>query len=197
MCSSSGTSRSRRWGSDVLIRVRRPGQAGRVAHHGGQAVLARPVLGWSRPKIPIRGWDVAGRVEAVGSGVTDFRPGDEVLGEAQRGSFAELTVAPADKLVRKPSRISFEQAAAVPVSGTTAIQALQRQGAPAARAVGPGDRRRRRCGDVHGADRQGHGRDGDRRGEHAKARSPPARSAQTTWSTTRARASRTARGGGT
>jgi NADPH:quinone reductase-like Zn-dependent oxidoreductase len=60
--------------------------------------------------------------------VTDFRPGDEVLGEAQRGSFAELTVAPADKLVRKPSRISFEQAAAVPVSGTTAIQALRDKG---------------------------------------------------------------------
>jgi NADPH:quinone reductase-like Zn-dependent oxidoreductase len=47
------------------------------------------------------------------------------MGEAQRGSFAELTVAPADTLVRKPSRISFEQAAAVPVSGTTAIQALR------------------------------------------------------------------------
>jgi len=51
-----------------------------------------------------------------------------VMGEAQRGSFAELTVAPADKLVRKPERLSFEQAAAVPVSGTTAIQALRDKG---------------------------------------------------------------------
>lgn len=114
---------------DVLIRVRAAGAGPDVWHiMAGKPYMARPVLGWSRPKIPIRGWDVAGTVEAVGSGVTDFRPGDEVLGEAQRGSFAELTVAPADKLVRKPSRISFEQAAAVPVSGTTAIQALRDKG---------------------------------------------------------------------
>src|SRR4030095_13936688 len=82
---------------DVLIRVRAAGAGPDVWHiMAGKPYMARPVLGWSRPKIPIRGWDVAGRVEAVGSGVSDFRPGDEVLGEAQRGSFAELTVAPAD-----------------------------------------------------------------------------------------------------
>jgi NADPH:quinone reductase-like Zn-dependent oxidoreductase len=60
--------------------------------------------------------------------VTEFEPGDEVMGSAERGSFAELTVAPADKLVRKPERLSFEQASAVPVSGTTAIQALRDKG---------------------------------------------------------------------
>lgn len=60
--------------------------------------------------------------------MTEFRPGDEVMGTAERGSFAELTVSPADKLVRKPERISFEQASAVPVSGTTAIQALRDKG---------------------------------------------------------------------
>jgi NADPH:quinone reductase-like Zn-dependent oxidoreductase len=91
----------------------------------GKPYMARPVLGFGKPKVPIRGWDVAGTVEAVGSSVTEFAPGDEVMGEAQRGSFAELTVAPDDTLVRKPSRISFEQAAAVPVSGVTAIQALR------------------------------------------------------------------------
>jgi len=94
----------------------------------GKPYMARPVLGWSRPKIRIRGWDVAGTVEAVGSAVTEFARGDEVMGEAQRGSFAELTVAPAGTLIRKPSRISFEQAAAVPVSGSTAIQALRDKG---------------------------------------------------------------------
>lgn len=111
---------------DVLIRVRAAGVGPDVWHvMAGKPYMARLVLGWSKPKVPIRGWDVAGIVEAVGASVTEFAPGDEVLGEAQRGSFAELTVAPADTLVRKPSRISFEQAAAVPVSGVTAIQALR------------------------------------------------------------------------
>ena len=111
---------------DVLIRVRAAGAGPDVWHiMTGKPYMARPMLGFGKPKVPIRGWDVAGVVEAVGSAVTGFAPGDEVMGEAQRGSFAELTVAPADKLVRKPSRISFEQAAAVPVSGVTAIQTLR------------------------------------------------------------------------
>jgi NADPH:quinone reductase-like Zn-dependent oxidoreductase len=112
--------------NDVLIRVRAAGAGPDVWHiMAGKPYMARPMLGWGRPKIPIRGWDVAGTVEAVGSSVTEFGPGDEVMGSAERGSFAELTIAPADKLVRKPERLSFEQAAAVPVSGTTAIQALR------------------------------------------------------------------------
>src|ERR687887_1003988 len=110
--------------NDVLIRVRAAGVGPDVWHiMAGKPYMARPVIGFRRPKVRIRGWDVAGIVEKVGSSVTEFKPGDEVMGEAQRGSFAELTVAPADKLVRKPSRLSFEQAAAVPVSGVTAIQA--------------------------------------------------------------------------
>jgi NADPH:quinone reductase-like Zn-dependent oxidoreductase len=114
---------------DVLIRVRAAGAGPDVWHiMAGKPYMARPVLGFRRPKVRIRGWDVAGTVEAVGSAVTEFRPGDEVMGEAQRGSFAERAVAPADKLVRKPSRLSFEQAAAVPISGTTAIQALRDKG---------------------------------------------------------------------
>ena len=64
------------------------------------------------------------------------------MGSAERGSFAELTVAPADKLVRKPERLTFEQAAAVPVSGTTAIQALRDKGHVRPGTVGAGDRRR-------------------------------------------------------
>jgi NADPH:quinone reductase-like Zn-dependent oxidoreductase len=114
---------------DVLIRVGAAGAGPDVWHiMAGKPYMARPALGLGRPKIPIRGWDVAGTVEAVGPAVTEFRPGDEVMGTAERGSFAELTVAPADKLVRKPERLTFEQAAAVPVSGTTAIQALRDKG---------------------------------------------------------------------
>jgi NADPH:quinone reductase-like Zn-dependent oxidoreductase len=115
--------------NDVLIRVRAAGSGPDVWHiMAGKPYMARPALGWGRPKVPIRGWDVAGTVEAVGAAVTEFRPGDEVMGTAERGSFAELTVAPADKLVRKPERLTFEQAAAVPISGTTAIQALRDKG---------------------------------------------------------------------
>jgi len=114
---------------DVLIRVRAAGAGPDVWHiMAGKPYMARPALGLARPKVRIRGWDVAGTVEAVGVAVTEFRPGDEVMGTAERGSFAELTVAPADKLVRKPERLTFEQAAAVPVSGTTAIQALRDKG---------------------------------------------------------------------
>jgi NADPH:quinone reductase-like Zn-dependent oxidoreductase len=114
---------------DVLIRVRAAGAGPDVWHiMAGKPYMARPALGWGRPKIRIRGWDVAGTVEAVGAAVTEFRPGDEVMGTAERGSFAELTVAPPDKLVRKPERLTFEQAAAVPVSGTTAIQAVRDKG---------------------------------------------------------------------
>jgi NADPH:quinone reductase-like Zn-dependent oxidoreductase len=115
--------------NDVLIRVRAAGAGPDVWHiMAGKPYMARPVLGWRGPKIRIRGWDVAGTVEAVGSAVTEFEPGDEVMGTAERGSFAELTVAPVEKLVRKPGRLSFEQAAAVPISGTTAIQALRDKG---------------------------------------------------------------------
>jgi NADPH:quinone reductase-like Zn-dependent oxidoreductase len=114
---------------DALIRVRAAGVGPDVWHiMTGKPYMARPTLGFSRPKVRIRGWDVAGTVEAVGSAVTEFRPGDEVMGESQRGSFAELALAPVNTLVRKPPRLSFEQAAAVPISGTTAIQALRDKG---------------------------------------------------------------------
>src|SRR5262249_35864936 len=80
----------------------------------------------------IPGWDAAGVVERVGSSVTTFRPGDEVMGLAS-GSFAELAIARADRLVPKPARLTFEQAAAVPVSGVTALPALRDTGALPAR----------------------------------------------------------------
>ncbi len=110
---------------DVLIRVHAAGAGPDVWHiMTGQPYFARLMLGLRRPKERTRGWDVAGTVVAVGSAVTGFRPGDDVMGVA-RGSFAEYAIAKRDKIVRKPTGLSFEQAAAVPVSGVAALQALR------------------------------------------------------------------------
>src|SRR5690242_4646114 len=73
------------------------------------------------------GADVSGRVEAVGSNVTDFKPGDEVFG-ACRGSFAEYACVPKKYLTRKPANVTFESAAAVPVAALTALQGLRDHG---------------------------------------------------------------------
>jgi NADPH:quinone reductase-like Zn-dependent oxidoreductase len=114
--------------NDVLVRVQAAGCGPDVWHlMTGKPYFARLMVGFRRPKISVRGWDVAGRVEAVGSAVTAFRPGDEVMGNAE-GSFAELAIARPDKLVPKPPGLTFEQAAAVPISGVTALQALRDQG---------------------------------------------------------------------
>jgi NADPH:quinone reductase-like Zn-dependent oxidoreductase len=83
--------------------------------------------GLRRPKDGDVGFDVAGVVEEIGPGVTDFRPGDEVFGHGS-GSFAELTRARSSRLARKPGRLSFEQAASVPVAGGTAFHALVTHG---------------------------------------------------------------------
>jgi len=112
--------------NDVLVRVRAAGSGPDVWHiMTGQPYMARAALGFRRPKVRVRGWDVAGTVEAVGASVTDFRPGDEVMGVAEGGSFAEYAVTAPDKLVPKPANLSFEQAAALPISGVTALQALR------------------------------------------------------------------------
>ncbi len=110
---------------DVLIRVRAAGCGPDVWHlMTGLPYFVRVMPGFYKMRAGVRGSDVAGIVEAVGARVTGFRPGDEVMGEAH-GSFAELAIARPDQLVRKPARLSFEQAAAVPVSGVTALQALR------------------------------------------------------------------------
>jgi len=114
--------------NDVLVRVHAAGAGPDVWHlMTGQPYMARPVIGFRGPKERVRGWDVAGTVEAVGAKVTTFQPGDEVMGVAP-GSFAEYAIARPDKLVRKPARLTFEQAAAVPISGVTALQALRDEG---------------------------------------------------------------------
>src|SRR5207247_2088521 len=73
------------------------------------------------------GADVAGRVEAVGKDVTLFKPGDEVFGTCN-GSFAEYACAREDRLALKPANVSFEEAAAIPVAATTALQGLRNKG---------------------------------------------------------------------
>jgi NADPH:quinone reductase-like Zn-dependent oxidoreductase len=80
--------------------------------------------GLFKPKNPRLGADMAGRVEAVGRNIMQLKPGDEVFGMV-RGAFAEYTCAPEDALVLKPSNLSFEQAAAVPMSAITALQGLR------------------------------------------------------------------------
>jgi NADPH:quinone reductase-like Zn-dependent oxidoreductase len=83
-------------------------------------------FGFRRPKALNPGRSFAGTVTEVGAGVTDLQPGDEVYGTAD-GSFAELVAVKRAKVARKPSNLSFEQAAAVPVSGITALQAVRDQ----------------------------------------------------------------------
>jgi NADPH:quinone reductase-like Zn-dependent oxidoreductase len=114
---------------DVLLRVHAAG-----VHIGdwhlmtGQPYLMRIIgFGFRAPKARVRGTDVAGRVEAVGQNVTRFQAGDEVFGTCD-GSFAEYTSAREDMLAPKPSNLTFEQAATVPTSAFTALQALRTGG---------------------------------------------------------------------
>lgn len=119
---------------EVLVRV---GAAGidRGTWHvmTGRPYLARLGLGLRRPRTRVPGLDLAGTVAAVGAGVTRFGVGDPVLGIG-RGSLAEYALVPEKKLSHRPAAVPPEQAAVVPVSGLTAIQALD------AAAVGAGSR---------------------------------------------------------
>lgn len=109
---------------EVLVEVRAAGLDRGTWHlMTGMPYAARLAFGLRAPKQPVPGFDVAGVVVAIAPGVTRFAPGDEVFGIA-RGSFAEFAAAREDKLVHKPAQLSFEQAAALPISGLTALQAL-------------------------------------------------------------------------
>lgn len=115
---------------DVLVLVRAAAvNPADWAIMGGLPYIARPapMYGLRTPKNPVRGTDVAGRVEAVGSAVTRFRPGDEVFGWC-RGAFAEYAAASEDGLAIKPGDLTFEQAAAIPMAGSVALQALRDHG---------------------------------------------------------------------
>ncbi len=122
---------------EVLVRVVASCVHADVWHvvNGWPFVLRLMGAGLRKPKNPIPGTDVAGIVEAVGPGVTQFSPGDEVFGETHPymqwvngGAFAEYVAVPEDTLAKKPPNVSFEEAASVPTSGYIALHNLTQEG---------------------------------------------------------------------
>ena len=113
---------------DVLVRVRAASiHVGDVIVMTGSPYLMRLATGLRKPKNQVPGTDIAGTVEAVGDDVTQLRPGDDVFGWCT-GAFAEYAAAREDQFVLKPAALTFEQAAAVGVSATTALQLLRDDG---------------------------------------------------------------------
>ncbi|MFF3455154.1 NAD(P)-dependent alcohol dehydrogenase [Streptomyces sp. NPDC002730] len=117
---------------EVLVRVHAAAVNARDWHvMRGDPYIARlmlpSVFGFGGPKRQIRGRDFAGRVEAVGADVTRFRPGDEVYGDLGNadGAFAEYVCAPDEMVEPKPANLTFEQAAAMPLAGNTALMGLR------------------------------------------------------------------------
>jgi NADPH:quinone reductase-like Zn-dependent oxidoreductase len=114
--------------NDVLVRVHAAAlNAGDYFSMRGSPWLARFTVGFPKPKNYILGWDMAGRVQAVGKKVTRFQPGDEVFASCS-GTLAEYVCVAEDKLAMKPTNLTFEQAAAVPTAAITALQGLRDAG---------------------------------------------------------------------
>jgi NADPH:quinone reductase-like Zn-dependent oxidoreductase len=110
---------------EVRLRVRAAGVNPLDWHYvRGAPYIARLAMGLTKPKTTRRGVDVAGRVEAVGKGVTRLRPGDDVFGWCD-GAFAEYASAPEEHFVSKPAEVTYEEAAAVPVAAVTALRGLR------------------------------------------------------------------------
>jgi NADPH:quinone reductase-like Zn-dependent oxidoreductase len=118
--------------SEVLVRVLAVSVNAADWHvMRGKPLFSRATLGLLRPKHQILGVDIAGQVEAVGSGITRFQPGDEVyanLLDHGYGGFAEYVSVPVEVMSLKPASLSFEEAAAVPMAAATALQGLRRHG---------------------------------------------------------------------
>jgi NADPH:quinone reductase-like Zn-dependent oxidoreductase len=113
---------------EVLVRVRAASvHLGDWILMTGSPFVMRFATGLRKPKNPVPGTDLAGTVEAVGKDVHELRPGDEVFGWGD-GAFAEFAAAPSDNFVRKPANLTFEQAAAIGVSASTALQLLRDDG---------------------------------------------------------------------
>lgn len=114
---------------EVLVRVHAAGVDAGVRHllTGLPYLLRLMGYGLRAPRVPVRGREVAGRVEAVGAGVSRFRPGDEVFGFCE-GAFAEYVSAGEERFAARPANLTAVQAAAVPLSAVTALQALRDAG---------------------------------------------------------------------
>ncbi|MBX9975123.1 NAD(P)-dependent alcohol dehydrogenase [Cytobacillus firmus] len=117
---------------EVLVKVHAASvNYGNLVLLKGKPFLARFAYGLLKPKHTIPGGDIAGQVEAVGKEVTQFQPGDNVFGDLSGcgwGGFAEYVSVPEKALALKPANISFEEAAAVPMAGVTALQGLRDKG---------------------------------------------------------------------
>jgi NADPH:quinone reductase-like Zn-dependent oxidoreductase len=111
--------------NEILVRVHAASANAYDWHFmRGDPYLARLAMGLGGPKLKIRGRDFAGRVEAVGKDVRAFQPGDDVFGDID-GSFAEYVCLPQGVLERKPANLTFEEAAAIPLAGRTALKGLR------------------------------------------------------------------------
>jgi len=116
--------------NEILVKV----HAASLNAYDWRHVRANPFFmrlmgaGFLRPKHRILGADIAGRVEAIGRNVTEFRPGDDVFGEGSYGGFAEFVCVDEKRVVPKPADLTFEEAAAVPMAGLTALQGLRDKG---------------------------------------------------------------------
>jgi NADPH:quinone reductase-like Zn-dependent oxidoreductase len=111
----------------VLVRVRAASVNRADWYELKGPLIARPMTGLRKPRSARVGTDFAGTVEAVGSNVTEFRPGDAVFGGGP-GAFAEYVFARARSVAQKPAAVSFEDAAAVPIAALTALQAIRDKG---------------------------------------------------------------------
>jgi len=114
---------------EVLVRVRAAGINAADWHlMTGEPYPVRLVMGLRRPRVPTLGSDFSGVVEAVGSAVTQISVGDEVMGEVTRGALADYVAVAAKNVVRKPTNLTHEQAAAIPMGALTALQAVRDTG---------------------------------------------------------------------
>jgi NADPH:quinone reductase-like Zn-dependent oxidoreductase len=118
--------------NEVLVKVHASSvNFGNLVLLKGEPFLARFAFGLFKPKYSIPGGDIAGTVEAVGKDVTQFQPGDEVFGDLSGcgwGGYAEYAAVPEKAIALKPANLSFEEAAAVPMAGVTALQSLRDKG---------------------------------------------------------------------
>lgn len=118
--------------NQVLVKVHATSiNYGNIVLLRGKPFIARFAFGITKPKFKIPGGDIAGTIEAVGKNVTQFQVGDEVLGDLSSsgwGGYAEYVAVPETSIVIKPKNISFEEAAAIPMAASTALQALRNKG---------------------------------------------------------------------
>ncbi|SNZ10619.1 NADPH:quinone reductase [Terribacillus aidingensis] len=117
---------------EVLVKIHASSlNQGNLVLLKGKPFAARFAFGLSKPKYAVPGGDFAGRIEAIGKDVTQFKTGDEVFGDLSSsgwGAFSEYAAVPEHALALKPANLSYEEAAALPMAGVTALQALRDKG---------------------------------------------------------------------